>query len=115
MKIFNNGSCLKAVCINGLGLVKAGSSLCILTDDCDVVGDLRLWKEHTVISSVAEGLWRNAFPLVWSLCVVCKSGDPAFEKELRSFKKQRHICGEGVWTADEEHRGRIMKGNEKLE
>lgn len=29
------------------------------------------------------------FPLVWSFCAVCKSGDPASEKELRSFEKHR--------------------------
>lgn len=42
-----------------------------------------------MISSAAEELWRKTFPLVWSFCAVCKSGDPAFEKELRSFEKHR--------------------------
>lgn len=32
---------------------------------------------------------------------------------MRTLKKQ--ICGESVWTADEEHKGGIMKGNEKQE
>lgn len=32
---------------------------------------------------------------------------------MRNLKRQ--ICDESVWTADEEHKGRIMKGNEKLE
>lgn len=42
-----------------------------------------------MILSAAKELRRKTFSFVWSFCVVCKCGEPAFEKELRLFEKHR--------------------------
>lgn len=90
MKIFNNGSFLKAVwCGVSEGWVKSvhlnWQEKIDLQWCCRWLNALKRSIQWFQVLQKSYG--GRLFPLVWGFCAVCKSGDPAFGKEIRLYEK----------------------------